>query len=54
MDISRKTDYALRMIADLVRHPGSVVSVRSAAEENGVPYSFARSIQHELVRAGII
>lgn len=54
MDISRKTDYALRMIADLVRQPGSVVSVRSAAEENGVPYSFARSIQHELVRAGII
>ena len=54
MDISRKTDYALRMIADLVRHPDSVVSVRNAAEDNGVPYSFARSIQHELVRAGII
>ena len=54
MDISRKTDYALRMIADLVRHPGSVVSVRSAAEETGVPYSFARSIQPELGRAGII
>lgn len=42
------------MIAELVRDPGAVVSVRSASEDNGVPYSFARSIQHELVRAGIV
>ena len=54
MDITRKTDYALRMLAELVRHPGEVLSVRIAAEENGVPYSFARSIQHDLVRAGLI
>ncbi|MGI6754551.1 MAG: RrF2 family transcriptional regulator [Atopobiaceae bacterium] len=54
MDISRKTDYALRMIADLVRNQGSVVSVRNAADDNRVPYSFARSIQHDLVAAGII
>ncbi len=54
MDISRKTDYALRMLAELVRGEGAVVSVRSAAEQNRVPYSFARSIQHDLVRAGII
>ncbi|MDD5799685.1 MAG: Rrf2 family transcriptional regulator [Coriobacteriales bacterium] len=54
MDISRKTDYALRMISELVQEPDAIVSVRSAAEDNGVPYSFARSIQHELVRAGII
>ena len=54
MDISRKTDYALRMLTDLVRTPAGVVSVRSAADGNGVPYSFARSIQHDLSRAGII
>lgn len=54
LDISKKTDYALRMISELVLEPDAVVSVRSAAEDNGVPYSFARSIQHELVRAGII
>ncbi len=54
MDISRKTDYALRMLAELVRSDGGVVSVRAAAEKNRVPYSFARSIQHDLVRAGII
>lgn len=53
MDVSRKTDYALRMLAALVRSPG-VVSVSSVARQNDVPYSFARSIQHELVKAGII
>ena len=54
MDISRKTDYALRMLAALVRDPSGVVSVRSAALDNGVPYSFARSIQHDLVCAGMV
>lgn len=54
MDIPRKTDYALRMLAALVRDPSGVVSVRSAALDNGVPYSFARSIQHDLVNAGMV
>lgn len=54
MGISRKTDYALRMLAALVREPAGVISVRAAADGNDVPYSFARSIQHDLVRAGMI
>lgn len=54
MEISRKTDYALRMLAELVAHEGEVVSVRLAAEKRDVPYSFARSIQRELTAAGII
>ncbi|MCI1665999.1 MAG: Rrf2 family transcriptional regulator [Atopobiaceae bacterium] len=54
MDISRKTDYALRMLAALVNEPDGIVSVRIAADDNDVPYSFARSIQHDLVRAGLI
>ena len=54
MEISRKTDYALRMIATLVQNPEGVVSVRKAAKDNGIPYSFARSIQHDLALAGIV
>jgi len=54
LEISRKTDYALRMLAELVKSPDCVVSVRIAAQENGVPYSFARSIQHDLALAGIV
>ena len=54
MEISKKTDYALRMIAELTRHPGEVLSVREAADKNNVPYSFARSIQHDLSKVGLI
>ncbi len=54
MDISRKTDYALRILSLLVDNGDGMISVRAAAERVDVPYSFARSIQHELVQAGII
>ena len=54
MDISRKTDYALRMLSMLVNGEDDLLSVRTAAEQVDVPYSFARSIQHGLVQAGII
>lgn len=54
MEITHKTEYALMMLAEMVRRPGEVISVRSVAEKKGIPYSFARSIQHDLVRAGIV
>lgn len=54
MDISRKTDYALRMLTMLAEGDESLLSVRTAAEAVDVPYSFARSIQHGLVQAGIV
>ncbi len=54
MDITRKTDYALRMLSMLATNDGGLLSVRSAAEQNFIPYSFARSIQHSLVQAGIV
>ena len=54
MDVSRKTDYALRMISDLVEKPDGALSVRTAARESGVPYSFARSIQRDLATAGLV
>ena len=48
MDISRKTDYALRILSMLVESGDELLSVRVAAEQVDVPYSFARSIQHGL------
>lgn len=54
MDITRKTDYALRILSMLVTNEGALLSVRVAAEQVDVPYSFARSIQHGLAQAGII
>jgi len=54
VEISKKTDYALRMLMCLVQQPERIVSARTAAEENGVPYSFARAIQHDLATHGIV
>ena len=54
MDISRKTDYALRMLAMLAEDRESLLSVRTAAEKVDVPYSFARSIPAWAVLAGIV
>ena len=31
MDLSRKTDYALRMVAELVEHEGQIVSIQENA-----------------------
>lgn len=54
MGISRKTDYALRMLSILAEDKGKLLSVRAIAELVDVPYSFARSIQRCLVEAGIV
>lgn len=54
MEISRRTDYAIRLIAALLLNNGKPLSVREAATTQGVPYTFARSIQHDLVTQGIL
>jgi len=54
MEITRRTDYAIRLIAALVQKDGVPFSVREAAELQDVPYAFARSIQHDLVQRGIV
>ncbi|MCL2151123.1 MAG: Rrf2 family transcriptional regulator [Coriobacteriia bacterium] len=54
MDITRRTDYAIRLIAALALNDGKPLSVREAAERYDVPYAFARSIQHSLVLAGLV
>ncbi|MCL2808099.1 MAG: Rrf2 family transcriptional regulator [Coriobacteriia bacterium] len=54
MEISRKTDYAIRLVAALMLNDGKPLSVRKAAAMQEVPYSFARGIQHDLVKSGVI
>ena len=52
MDITRRTDYAIRLIVALIENEGKPLSVRDAAEQQNVPYAFARSIQHDLALNG--
>ena len=54
MEISRKTDYAIRLVAALMLNEGKPLSVRKAASMQDVPYSFARGIQHDLVKSGVV
>ena len=54
MAISRRTDYALRLVAIMAASGDEPISVRTASEAQGVPYAFARSIQHDLTLAGIV
>ena len=54
MEISRRTDYGIRLIAALADSNGKPLSVRAAADAQDVPYAFARSIQHDLVVSGLI
>jgi len=54
MEITRRTDYAIRLIAALLERDGVPLSVRDAAMAQDVPYAFARSIQHDLMQMGII
>jgi Rrf2 family protein len=52
--VSRRTDYAIRILLELARSNGEPVSVRTLAETQDVPYAFARGIQRELVSAGLV
>lgn len=54
MDITRRSDYACRILRALCTHEGEFRSVAEIAKEEDVPYSFARSIQHDLVKAGLL
>lgn len=54
MDITRRCDYACRILRAVCRNEGRRISVSEIAEVEDIPYSFARSIQHDLVKAGFL
>lgn len=54
MEITRRCDYACRIIRAAYKSKDTYSSIAQIAEQEDIPYSFARSIQHELVKAGIL
>ena len=54
MEISRRTDYAIRMLLELAQSDGAPVSVRTLVDRQNVPYAFARGIQRDLANAGLV
>ncbi len=54
MELNRRSDYACRIIRAAYRSGDAYVSVSEVAEAEEIPYAFARSIQHDLVHAGLL
>lgn len=55
LEITRRTDYAIRILLSLARTPDArPLSARELGRLQDVPYSFARSIVSELARAGFV
>ncbi|MEN6430451.1 MAG: Rrf2 family transcriptional regulator, partial [Coriobacteriales bacterium] len=55
MDITRRTDYAIRIMTALTAARSDVpVSLRELAGVQDVPYAFARNVQRDLMTAGLI
>ena len=54
MKITRRTDYAILLIADLSDNPEKPLGLRTLAERHGVTYAFARTVQQGLLKAGIV
>lgn len=54
MKITRRTDYAIHLIADLSDNRDKPLGLRTLAERHGVTYAFARTVQQGLLKAGIV
>ena len=54
MEITRRSDYAFRILRSAYRHKDGYVSIAEVAEEEDIPYAFARTIQHDLAQAGYL
>ncbi len=54
MKITRRTDYAIHLLADLSENPDKPLGLRTLAERHGVTYAFARTVQQGLLKAGIV
>lgn len=55
MEITRRTDYAIRMLISLAREPeGQPVSAGELGRRQDVPHALARGIVSQLARAGFV
>ncbi|HUX50328.1 MAG TPA: Rrf2 family transcriptional regulator [Spirochaetia bacterium] len=54
MQITRKTDYAVRCVQYLAQHAGNVTMIGEIAEQMQIPRTFLAKIVQKLGRAGIV
>ena len=54
MKITRRTDYAIHLLADLSRQPEKPQGLRNLADKHKGTYAFARTVQQGLLKASLI
>lgn len=54
MELTRRCDYACRILRSAYRHRDQYISIAQISKEEDVPYAFARTIQHDLATAGYV
>ena len=54
MELTRRCDYACRILRSAYRHKDNYISIAEISEEEDIPYAFARTIQHDLATAGFV
>ncbi len=54
MDVTRRCDYACRILRAVYLSDENYISVANVAEQEDIPYAFARNIQHDLVESGLL
>lgn len=54
MNVTRRCDYACRILRAMHRSGTDHISVAEIAKMEDIPYAFARSIQHDLTKGGLV
>lgn len=54
MELTRRCDYACRILRSAYRHRDQYVSIAQVSKEEDIPYAFARTIQHDLATTGYV
>ena len=53
-ELTRRADYALRLMIDVGAHEGASVSTADVARREEIPYQFLRKVAHDLVARGLL
>lgn len=53
-ELTRRADYALRLMIDVGAHEGTSVSTAHVARREEIPYQFLRKVAHDLVARGLL
>lgn len=54
LQITKKADYAVRLMVGVAAHPGGAVTTAEIAERQEIPYQFSRKVARILVSKGLL